>query len=111
MWTEKNALGWMENAHEAERTERGILGVKRALELLGRAHVDLRRAYRDIEKDTLVVWEGTWTENDTLGKSTWGQDGESGTDKGILRVRGHSNCWKGRMWSLEGHISVLRMAL
>ena len=67
MWTEKDTLGRMRNAH-AHGTEKGKQGLKRASWELERhthcwkGHVwrlEKHMAYGDVEKGTVVVEEGT----------------------------------------------------
>ena len=41
---------------EQTRTEKGILGIRRALKLLDMAHVEFRKAYGGVEKGTLLRW-------------------------------------------------------
>ena len=114
MLTENDTLGWMRNAHggrEAQtRTEKGILVFRRALKLLERAHVKLRRAYGGVKKDTLVVEEGTCgLKRIDLHSDGWkirmgAQHRKRGQKMASSELEGHSNCLVRHMWRLEGHI-------
>ena len=52
--------------------------------MLERAHAEFRKAYGGVEKGTCGLRKGYTRTN---GKCTWGREGQTRTEKGIMGIR------------------------